>query len=281
MESILEFLHKLTDDYLYYTLFGIIILVILIFLGIVLHLKSKRNKEEKTIKQFKNSSFKSLTTEEINNISNNSANPQEVKEYLTGEVTAARSETESVKKSKPSNSKKTSPKASEKTQTKKVQKDKKEDTATKPIKKSETKDTKAKTTAKKVEPKKVDEVSDIENAKTADQKRQYTGKWKIIQEGEGFVAILTASNGGLLLKTEKYKSLSGVKNGIETIKKNVAEGNFAISVDKYGHYRFKLFNLNNRLICVSEDYSSKAKCENGIDSVKRFAQTSTLIIEEK
>ena len=85
----------------------------------------------------------------------------------------------------------------------------------------------------------------------------------------------------MLLKTERYKSLSGVKNGIETIKRNVSGGNFAISIDKYGHYRFKLFNSTNRLICVSEDYSSKAKCENGIESVKRFALSASVIIEDK
>ena len=72
-----------------------------------------------------------------------------------------------------------------------------------------------------------------------------------------------------------------MKNGIDTIKKNIDGGNFAISVDKYGHYHFKLFNSNNRYICVSEDYSSKNKCESGIESVKRFAKTDTIIIEEK
>ena len=70
----------------------------------------------------------------------------------------------------------------------------------------------------------------------------------------------------------------GVNNGF--IKKNIDGGNFAISVDKYGHYRFKLYNLSNRLICMSEDYSSKAKCESGIESVKRFAQTASVIQEE-
>jgi uncharacterized protein YegP (UPF0339 family) len=74
--------------------------------------------------------------------------------------------------------------------------------------------------------------------------------------------------------------MSGVKSGIETIKKNVESGNFAISIDKYDHYHFKLFSKSNKLICVSEDYSSKAKCESGIASVKRFATDATIILEE-
>ena len=124
------------------------------------------------------------------------------------------------------------------------------------------------------------ETAKPEKSKTTEVKRQYLGKWKIIKEEDKFRAELIASNGGVLLKTENYTSLAGVKNGILTIKKNIDDGHFAISVDKYSHFRFKLFSGANRLICISEDYSSKAKCENGIESVKRFAKDANIIIED-
>ncbi len=111
-------------------------------------------------------------------------------------------------------------------------------------------------------------------------KKTYTGKWKIKQENSKFYAQLIASNGGILLKTETYTSMTGVKSGIETIKKNIDDGNFTISSDKYGHYRFKLFSKLNRLICISEDYSSRAKCDNAIASVKRFAKTAYVLVED-
>ena len=297
MEFIKEFLHKLGNEYLYWTLIGIIALVIIIFLCIVLHVSSKKTKAEKSKEEFKQSSLHALTPEEIDNISNNSANPEEVKEYLTTEVSVSKVK-KGAKKSttKTTNSKKTEVKETakpkkvedKKTEVKETAKPKKveekkteiKETA-KPKKAEATEATKAKkaenkptekTPAKKIEPEKKAE---------SDTKRQYMGKWKISQDQDGFFATLTASNGGVLLKTEKYKSLTGVKNGIDTIKKNIDGGNFAISVDKYGHYHFKLFNSNNRYICVSEDYSSKNKCESGIESVKRFAKTDTIIIEEK
>ena len=113
------------------------------------------------------------------------------------------------------------------------------------------------------------------------EKKVYTGKWKIKDDENGFYACLTASNGVLVLRTEYYKSLTGVKNGIETIKKNVDAGNFTISADKYGHYRYKLLSQTNKPLCISEDYSSKAKCESGIESVKRFAKSAVVIREEK
>ena len=318
MEAIKDFLYKLGNEYLYWTLISIIALVIVIFLCIVLYVSKKKARAEKTKAQFKQSSLQSLTPEEIDNISNNSANPEEVKEYLTQEVVTPDEKVEKPKrKAKNTTSKtikaevkkeevkevktqekpkKATTKKVEKTTPKKVEKvaetnnaeDKKAEpkkvekasktknvvNPTEPKNAEKTTATKKSETPKKSTPKKVEPVKEPE-------KRKYTGKWKISQESDGYTATLSASNGGTLLKTEKYKSLSGVKNGIETIKKNIDGGNFAISVDKYGHYRFKLFNQSNRLICVSEDYSSKNKCENGIESVKRFAKTDVIIMEEK
>ena len=175
-------------------------------------------------------------------------------------------ETETVKPTKAKKATKT-----EETETAKPTK------AKKATKTEETKEVTKTTKTKKVA---TEEAQPTPVQKDSDTKKSYSGKWKIKDDEMGFYACLTASNGGTLLRTEYYKSLSGVKNGIETIKKNIDGGNFAISVDKYGHYRFKLFTQSNRLICMSEDYSSKAKCESGIESVKRFAQTAPLIREE-
>ena len=287
MEVIKDFLYKLGNDYLYWTLAIIIALVILIFLCIVLHEYKKRTKAEKSKEKFKQSALQSLTPEEIDNISNNSANPKEVKEYLTAEVVIptekVATKTQKGKSAKTSSKKKTqtNDKKEEKpTQTKTVKKAETKKELARAETKTETKNTKNTAQTKKQTATKPATTTQ-KPVEQENEKRRYTGKWKISQEDEGYIATLTASNGGTLLKTEKYKSISGVKNGIETIKKNIDVGNFAISVDKYGHYRFKLFNVSNRLICVSEDYSSKNKCENGIESVKRFAKTDTVIIEEK
>ncbi len=289
MEVIKDFLYKLGNDYLYWTLISIIALVILIFLCIVLHVSKKRAKAEKSKAQFKQSALQSLTPEEIDNISNNSANPKEVKEYLTAEVVITPTEKAETKTKKGESAKTSSKKKTQTNDKKEEQKPTQTETVKKAeIKKelaraetkTETKNTKS--TAKTKKPTATKPATTTQKpVEQENEKRRYTGKWKISQEDEGFIATLTASNGGTLLKTEKYKSISGVKNGIETIKKNIDGGNFAISVDKYGHYRFKLFNVSNRLICVSEDYSSKNKCESGIESVKRFAKTDTVIIEEK
>lgn len=109
---------------------------------------------------------------------------------------------------------------------------------------------------------------------------KYSGKWLIFKEDGKFAANLVASNGEVLLRSETYTALSGVKSGIETLKNNIFKNNFAISVDKNGNYFFKLYSSSTRLLCISEGYSSKAVCENAIESVKRFAKTAVIEVKQ-
>lgn len=343
MDKIIEFLKLCYNEYLDLIIAGVCLIAVIIFVCIVIYIDKKKSRKEKKIERFQEQSIEALTPEEIEKISNNSADPDSVKITLTQEVTDLKEEkakkknppkqkaenkasdkkeqpkTKTTSKPKTEAKKKAETKAEEKPETKKPTKAKTEEkpkaevkakTEEKPETKKPTKvkteekpkaETKKKAEAKveekpKTETKKPTKAKTEEKPKaeakpkaekptpvtvpTEEKKQFYTGKWKIKQDEQGFLAILTASNGGTLLKTEYYKSLSGVKNGIETIKKNIDSGNFAISIDKYGHYRFKLFTSTNRLICVSEDYSSKAKCESGIESVKRFAKTASVIREE-
>lgn len=109
---------------------------------------------------------------------------------------------------------------------------------------------------------------------------KYAGKWLIYVEDGKYAANLVASNGEVLLRSESYTALSGVKSGIETIKNNVAKNNFAISLDKNGNFFFKLYSSSTRLLCVSEGYSTKAVCESAVESVKRFAKTAVIEIKK-
>lgn len=109
---------------------------------------------------------------------------------------------------------------------------------------------------------------------------RYAGKWIIFEENGRFYANLVASNGEILLRTEAYSALSGIKSGIETINKNVKADNFALSIDKNGKYFFKLYSSKTRLLCVSEVYANKTLCERAVESVKRFSQTAVVVREK-
>ena len=144
----------------------------------------------------------------------------------------------------------------------------------------------------KEEPKTVETVSVTKEktVKTQPQKKtRYNGKWviwrlltKINDENqeseETFFFELLASNGEKLLSSEEYLSLAGAQKGIQTHKANILKNNFRISLTKKGDYIFKLLNGKNGLLCTGENYPTKLRCENAIESTKRFAETA--IIDE-
>jgi hypothetical protein len=53
-------------------------------------------------------------------------------------------------------------------------------------------------------------------------------------------------------------------------------GKFELYKDKADKYRFRLKAANGEIIAVSEAYNQKASAENGIDSVRRNAQTAPI-----
>ncbi|MGF7058640.1 YegP family protein [Brassicibacter mesophilus] len=53
-------------------------------------------------------------------------------------------------------------------------------------------------------------------------------------------------------------------------------GKFEIFKDRAGEYRFRLKAPNGQIIAVSEGYTTKTACKNGIEAVKRYASTATV-----
>ena len=112
---------------------------------------------------------------------------------------------------------------------------------------------------------------------------RYKGKWTICRvltdedaENEMYFFELHASNGEKLLSSEEYTSYSGALRGIETHKANILRDNFKITLSKKGDYIFKLLSGKNMLLCMGENYPTRARCESAIESTKRFAQTAVV-----
>ena len=122
--------------------------------------------------------------------------------------------------------------------------------------------------------------------KSSVNNKAYAGKWIITENRNNKDSLptysfeLRASNGEKLLASTAYKSLQGAKNGIKTYRNNIVNGKFTIAQNKKGDYFFKLLNASDRLLCTGEQYQSKFNCESAIDSVKRFAETAVIVVEE-
>ena len=103
------------------------------------------------------------------------------------------------------------------------------------------------------------------------------GKFELKNSKGQFMFNLKASNGRVILTSERYTSKSGAMNGIESVKKNARDdAQFERLESKKGDPYFVLKAKNNEPIGRSEMYSSKSSMENGIASVKENAPSAKI-----
>lgn len=105
-------------------------------------------------------------------------------------------------------------------------------------------------------------------------KPKVVGKYTIEDTGYAYQFHLYANNGQLLYESREYASLNSCKGGIATFKKNVADCDYRIDVDKNGGYKY-IFKKGNS-IYIGETYSTAKAAERSAESVKRFAQVSEI-----
>ena len=116
------------------------------------------------------------------------------------------------------------------------------------------------------------------------------GKFVIRAVQSGLKFDLYAANGQSILTSEVYTTEHACRKGMESIRKNapiakledltdpdrkqLTNPKFELYLDKAGFYRFRLKARNGEIIAVSEVYTAKAGCLNGIESVKRNASNA-------
>ncbi len=112
-------------------------------------------------------------------------------------------------------------------------------------------------------------------------------KFVIREVNSGIKFDLKATNGEVILTSEVYTTEAACRNGIASIQKNAPIANvedqteegyetqthpkFEMYEDKGGEFRFRLKARNGEIIGVSEGYTAKRSCLNGIESVKKNA----------
>jgi uncharacterized protein YegP (UPF0339 family) len=121
------------------------------------------------------------------------------------------------------------------------------------------------------------------------------GKFVIHPTNTGFKFNLKASNGETIAVSEIYKTLASCQKGAASVAKNAPVANvqdltegqegvqhpkFELYQDKAGEFRFRLKATNGQIIAVSEGYTTKKACENGIESVRKNAADAPVVVEE-
>ena len=112
-------------------------------------------------------------------------------------------------------------------------------------------------------------------------------KYVIKKVPSGVKFDLRAGNGQTVLTSEVYTSEAVCRKGIESVRKNAPQAGlvdrteegfptltnpkFELYLDRSGSFRFRLRAKNGRIIAVSQAYTVRAACLNGIDFAKHNA----------
>jgi len=121
-------------------------------------------------------------------------------------------------------------------------------------------------------------------------------KFVIRTVSSGIKFDLKATNGQVIATSEVYTTEAACRNGIESVMKNAPVANvenqteenfevmkhpkFEMYQDKAGEFRFRLKATNGQVIAVSEGYTAKVGCLNGIESVQKNAPEAEIVVEE-
>ncbi len=122
------------------------------------------------------------------------------------------------------------------------------------------------------------------------------GKFVIKTTNTGVKFDLKATNGEVIATSEVYSSERACRDGIASVQNNApvaavedqtVEGfevqkhpKFEIYTDKAGEFRFRLKATNGQIIAVSEGYKTMVNCVNGVESVKRNAADSEIVMQD-
>lgn len=93
-----------------------------------------------------------------------------------------------------------------------------------------------------------------------------------------FYFRLKAANGEIILQSEMYEARSGVRNGIESVQLNAADGKCIVRDRSVDHqYYFCVKAANGEIIGTSEMYETEQGMEKGIASVLKNAAVASTI----
>ena len=122
------------------------------------------------------------------------------------------------------------------------------------------------------------------------------GKYLIKKTKTGIKFDLKAGNGEVIATSEVYTTEKACRAGITSVQRNAPaapienqteEGfekqkhpKFEVYTDKKGEFRFRLKATNGQIIAVSEGYKAISGCLNGIESVKKNADSEVVMQED-
>lgn len=122
------------------------------------------------------------------------------------------------------------------------------------------------------------------------------GKFVIYRKNSGYDFYLKAANGETIGTSGTYANKAACVDGIESVIRSAVEAEiedqtvrgltvqknprFEIYRNQKKQYCFRLLGKNGQVILISQAYTAKASCRNGIRSVKKNAPGAEVEINE-
>lgn len=109
----------------------------------------------------------------------------------------------------------------------------------------------------------------------------------IRQVATGVKFDLRSANGEVIATSEVYKTEAACRKGMDSVRKNApgapvedqtlgqhcTNPKFEVYQDRGGQFRFRLRARNGGIIAVSENYTAKAACLDGIAAVRHYTRS--------
>ncbi len=108
---------------------------------------------------------------------------------------------------------------------------------------------------------------------------QKLGKFMIDPEEVGASFTLIANNGQCLYTSRVYSDVKSATAAVDAFKKAVYIGNFFVTNDKFGNFRFVLKGAGTNWY-VGDSYAARERCASAIESVKNFVKTAELVVNK-
>ena len=121
------------------------------------------------------------------------------------------------------------------------------------------------------------------------------GKYVVKKTNTGIKFDLKAGNGEIIANSEVYTTKAACIKGIKSVMNNAPVAavedqtvedfakcknpKFEVYTDKAGEFRFRLKATNGQIIATGEGYKAKKSCLNGIESIRKNADSE--IVEEE
>jgi len=107
-----------------------------------------------------------------------------------------------------------------------------------------------------------------------------SAQYKVLpsRNGQYYFTLQADNNEIILTSSETYVTKQGARDGIDAVKRSCSnDSNYERYTNSNGYFMFNLKAYNNKVLGISEQYTTAVGRENGIAAVKRVGPSAPIV----